>query len=398
MDRRPSYEAPLSGRLLATIWANYGPYHMARVRALRERGFRVVPLSYCARNDDYPFFTEEPEGNIVINECELHGVRWHTSFVRTLRLLHKLRPDIVLACGHERPETLAARIYSKTLRLPSGARPVAIVMTEVQAHDRHRRITFEFMKATYLRLFDSFMVGGSRCRDYLVSLGVSRAGMQPGYDCVDNDAIERMADAFRQSSHLHQQKSPYFICVARLVAQKNLATLISAYETYCRRLANGSDPWQLLICGDGPERRRLEIQVDSLGLHKLVRFVGQTDRLEDTVGYLAFGSVFILPSCVEPWGLVVNEAMAAGLPVLVSRQCGCSPDLVLDGQNGFSFDCNDPEELADKMLWMQANDARLHGMGQKSREIVGNYSPAQFAANVELIVDRRLKLQEAEAQ
>ncbi|MEJ2070311.1 MAG: glycosyltransferase family 4 protein [Syntrophobacterales bacterium] len=94
-------------------------------------------------------------------------------------------------------------------------------------------------------------------------------------------------------------------------------------------------------------------------------------------------SVFILPSShLEQWGLVVNEAMASGLPVLVSSACGCVPELVQEGVNGFSFDPSDREGLARLMLKMSSQEAELKTMGEASRRLIADWSPEVFAQNL----------------
>lgn len=345
-----------------------------------------MPFSHSSRSDAYPFFSDRPEGHVVINDCKSSEVNRAQSFFRTLRLLNRCRPDAVLACGYERPETLAAQTYARMHRLEGGAKPRAVLMVDNLFHDRRRRAGVEAMKSAYLQLFDGFITGGSRHRDYLLQLRVPSNRIKLGYDCVDNSSIQRMADAFRRSARSVAQQSKYFVCVARMVPQKNLAALVVAYEQYRRALPATEEPWRLVLCGDGPERPRILSLVDSAQLRAVVEFVGQTNRLEETVGYLAHASAFVLPSSVEPWGLVVNEAMASGLPVLVSRQCGCSPELVEDGQNGFTFDCDDPGELAGKMLWMHDHQIELPRMGRRSQEIVQRYSPETFAASVESLL------------
>lgn len=377
----------MPAKTIVTIWSSYGPYHVARVRALRDCGFEVVPFSYSSRSDVYPFFSEKPEGHVVINDCVASEVNRAESFFRTLRLLNEHRPDAVLACGYERPETLATQAYARMHRLQGGARPKAVVMLDNQFHDRKRHAAVEVVKAAYLQLFDGFLAGGSTHRDYLLRLHVPRARIRLGYDCVDNSTIRQLADSYRRASVVTSARAKYFVCVARLVPKKNLATLLVAYQRYRAALATESEAWQLVICGDGPDRHVIEAQVQSLQLSGSVRLVGQTDRLEDTVRYLALASVFVLPSRIEPWGLVVNEAMASLLPVLVSRQCGCSPELVEAGANGFTFDCNSPDELAQQMLWMQAHERDLTAMGQRSWEIVERYSPERFAASAASLLE-----------
>ena len=99
--------------------------------------------------------------------------------------------------------------------------------------------------------------------------------------------------------------------------------------------------------------------------------------------YYAHAGAFVHASTTEQWGLVVNEAMASGLPVLVSNQVGSSPDLVKEGSNGWTFDPLDIDQLAF-LMWKIASDAPLRTvMGAKSREIIANWSLERFLTGAE---------------
>lgn len=98
--------------------------------------------------------------------------------------------------------------------------------------------------------------------------------------------------------------------------------------------------------------------------------------------YYGLASVFILPSIKDTWGLVVNEAMAAGLPVLVSNRCGCAPDLVEEGCNGYTFDPYNVDALAGLMRKISADDCDRAAMGQASRDIIARWTPQTFAENL----------------
>ena len=103
--------------------------------------------------------------------------------------------------------------------------------------------------------------------------------------------------------------------------------------------------------------------------------------------FYAHAGCFVLPSTREPWGLVVNEAMAAGLPVLVSDRCGCAPDLVDQGRNGFCFDPLDVNVLTDLLHRMERMpETQRMAMGRASEEIVSRYSPEGFGASITRIV------------
>jgi glycosyltransferase involved in cell wall biosynthesis len=248
--------------------------------------------------------------------------------------------------------------------------------------DHARRLIVERVKATYLRAFDGFSVGGLRGRDYLVHLGVSTHRIQPGWSCVDNAKIETLVTESRQKPSPGTNDG-YLLCVSRFVPNKNLPFLVHAYARYRRQLDPGFAPWPLVIVGNGPDRPAVVEAIASNGLAGSVTLPGATSSLEDTCGYYANARAFVLPSVQnEPWGLVVNEAMVAELPVLVSERCGCAPDLVSEGINGFSFDPTDANGLAEKLVWLHEHRSELHRMGRESRRIVSRYSPEQFASNL----------------
>src|SRR5439155_11820127 len=106
-------------------------------------------------------------------------------------------------------------------------------------------------------------------------------------------------------------------------------------------------------------------------------------QYDELPAYYGLASAFIHASTVEQWGLVVNEAMAAGLPVLVSERCGCAADLVEAGVNGFTFDPWQPEALARLMLKLAASETERLRMGGASRGIIANGSAERFGEGLE---------------
>ena len=95
--------------------------------------------------------------------------------------------------------------------------------------------------------------------------------------------------------------------------------------------------------------------------------------------YYALARCFVLPSTSGPWGLVVNEAMAASLPVVVSNRCGCVEDLVEDGVNGFVFNSEDDRELTERLRRVSGGAVDLKAMGRRSYQRVQDFSPRRYA-------------------
>jgi glycosyltransferase involved in cell wall biosynthesis len=106
-------------------------------------------------------------------------------------------------------------------------------------------------------------------------------------------------------------------------------------------------------------------------------------QIDDLPAYYALAECLVLPSTLEPWGLVVNEAMASGLPVIVSQLCGCFPDLVEGGGNGFSCDPYDVAGLADRFAAMaRLEPGARERMGHLSRLIIQRFSPQLWAQSL----------------
>ena len=210
--------------------------------------------------------------------------------------------------------------------------------------------------------------------EYLHLLGFPKGPVETGYDVVDNEHFSRCPKASDSDA------VPIFLVSCRFVPVKNLKRLLIAYAAY-RRLA-GNKAWGLVIAGDGPEKNNITAAIEALGLDRSVSLAGFV-QYSDLPALYARAGAFILPSVSEPWGLVVNEAMAASLPVLVSNRCGCAPDLVEENCNGFTFDPHNSDELARLMLHMSSMpvEARIE-MGIASRRTIGRWTPEIFATNL----------------
>ena len=180
--------------------------------------------------------------------------------------------------------------------------------------------------------------------------------------------------------------------MGRLAEEKNVAGLLRSWTTY----RNEGGTWPLVLCGDGPERTKLQTLAASTPHAADVHFPGLKSSRELLPIYAAAGC-FVLPSTREPWGLVVNEAMAAQLPVLVSDRCGCSVDLVVQGENGFTFAPNDEARLAELLATMDAKSvAERVTMGLRSGEIISAYSPQRFGESIASLLPRQRQRSEAD--
>jgi glycosyltransferase involved in cell wall biosynthesis len=181
------------------------------------------------------------------------------------------------------------------------------------------------------------------------------------------------------------------------VEKKNLSGLIQAYARY-RELASNTEGeerkaeiFNLVLLGDGLLKPSLCRLISELDLQDVVHLPGFKQYNELPV-YYALASAFVHASTTEQWGLVVNEAMASGLPVLVSNRCGCAMELVQEERNGFTFDPLNTEQLARLMVKISAFSFPLSEFGSASRQIAETYGTLAFGEGLYQAVSCALRL------
>jgi glycosyltransferase involved in cell wall biosynthesis len=269
-----------------------------------------------------------------------------------------------------------------------------VVMSESSRGDEARTWWKEAIKRRIGDLYSAALVGGQRHVEYLVELGMPRERIFTGYDVVDNEWFRQKAEEVRSQGSQVRKKyglpENYFLASARFVEKKNLASLIRAYAEYRQRLKgtgvadpgyNSGTPWHLVLLGDGPLLETLNSQLSTLNLHSHVHLPGFRQYDELPV-YYALANAFVHASISEQWGLVVNEAIASGLPVIVSERCGCAPELVQG--NGFTFDPTNDQELTAQLLKMVSlSDEERKHLSNNSYRIAGNFAPERFGEGLE---------------
>jgi glycosyltransferase involved in cell wall biosynthesis len=291
--------------------------------------------------------------------------------------------------NHDNPDAVAIVGYSTSLaRAALGwcrfNRRGALLMSESQEIDYKRNSLKEAGKKMLISLYDAALVGGVPHAVYLHKLGMPLECISLGYDVVDNAFWASKANAVRnapqQWRRLYKLPENFFLCACRFISKKNIAGLIRAYSKYNANA--GANPWHLVIVGTGPLLTQLRDSVYALGLEGHVSFPGYLDS-EALAVYYGLASCFVLPSLhSEQWGLVVNEAMAAGLPVLVSRICGCASDIVKERVTGYTFDPHDENSLAGLMLQIHRDPIEAREIGRNAQTNIMSLGPAQFASGL----------------
>ena len=358
----------------AVVFERLGPYHLARLAALAKHA-RVSAIEIVRKDKLYQWDVVDSPSDF--KRVTLFNDEAYSPADLVKRLcaeLDGLRPDAVAIPSWGRPASWS------TFRWALQSRTATILMTESQFRDAPRVAWKEFIKRQMVQYCGAGLVGGQRQIDYMVRLGMEKSRVFTGYDVVENDYFTAGADQARANAKRLREElqlpERFFLTSSRFVPKKNIVGLLASYSIYRQNGAPGD--WKLVVLGDGPTRPEVERSISELNLEEHVLLPG-FKQYADLPVYYGLGSAFVLASSTEQWGLVVNEAMAAGLPVLISEACGCAPDLVKEGINGFVFDYRDPNALAEQLRKLASGECNLTAMANASRAIVSEYTPESYA-------------------
>ena len=250
------------------------------------------------------------------------------------------RADFVILAGYHAPEYMV-----QALILWLRGKPRA-VFCDSTAFDKPRVWWKGALKRAVFWLCDYVFCYGVRAQEYVMSLGVPRdhtfwrcqaAGLPVDYSPATIPA-ERAARAL-------PGEAPLFVYVGRLSPEKRLDVLIRAFAEVLGDLPKA----RLRLVGSGPQGDELKALAGELGIAGAVEFTGGLSKDRLNANYLE-ATAMVLPSWSEPWGLVVNEALHYGCPVIVSDRCGCVPELVENSDCGLVVACEDVGDLAAKMI------------------------------------------------
>lgn len=229
----------------------------------------------------------------------------------------------------------------------------------------------------FYKLVNGFLAIGTANADYYRSLGVPHSKIFPVPYTVDNERFISAANVdATQRCNLRKKYGlpadlPVVLYASKFMRRKHPDDLIEAALILKRQEIDVT----LFMVGSGEMERELRDRVAQTGLENVV-FAGFINQAELPLVYTA-SDVFVLPAENEPWGLIVNEVMCAGRPVLVGYGVGCVPDLVKDGVNGFHVIPGKPETLAAAMAKLVNNETLRQRMGQASLQIIQTWSYAQ---------------------
>ena len=282
------------------------------------------------------------------------------------------RAPVILLAGYHRPEywlqLFAARLRRKRIA----------VFCDSTVYDQPQTWPKSLFKVFFFAHCDMIFCYGDRARAYVRQFGVPDEHItmrcQAAALPADYNAQKALADRLALAP---DPAHPRFLYVGRLAPEKQLKILLAAFA----KLLPSMPLARLVLVGTGPKQAELEKLAASLSIAANVDFAGA--RAGDALAreYLS-ATALILPSASEPWGLVVNEALSYGCPVIVSDRCGCVPELVVKGVTGFTVKSGDVEDMAARMQQVIPLAAQAESTAQACLSHIAPFTPLQAAEQI----------------
>lgn len=278
---------------------------------------------------------------------------------KLFEVLGKLMPDVILAGATAFPSGALAVQWG----LLKGTKVITFDDAKCEAVQRNAIV--EMIKKAVYTGVDAMIYPATDWQATGLYWGFKCQQLFYGLDVVDNDFWSRPADRSIQYEH-------YFVAVGRQIEKKNFLSIAKAYALYRQEM--GTSAYDLVLIGEGPEHVKIEHFISESHLEKhihLLPFLSQ-EKLPSVYQYAR--SLICSSNKSETWGLVINEAMACGCPIIASVQCGATNTLVHEGENGYIFSCEDINHLAHLMIkFHKLGEHKQSAMRESSRRIIANW-------------------------
>jgi len=434
----------------AIFFGNFGPYHHARVVALQKycsiNGVEVFPVQvasstsiYAWKSNEIPSMHKPLSSQVTTNTLDnpisprasalitlFSGVEETISpflvFIRARILLQKHSVKVAFLPSYSPLRYFALFAAAYSLRIHT------VMMNDSHAKTASLSRWKKWFKQLIVKRFDAALVAGKPHKRHFNNLGIPSNRIFTGYDAVDNTYFSNRANLIRLDAenfrHAFGLPPRFFLSLGRMVSKKNLIILVEAYAMLYHKRPDINPP-SLVFVGSGELESTLKSVALSRGLRVIDRYSFPHDiasnsedelihlpgsiyfygfrQIEDNPVFYALSDAFILPSLHEEWGLVVNEAMACSLPVIVSETVGCVEDLLPVSdiaefesettfqsantqsfsqlrRNGYVFNPASASSLFNALqLYLSLSDEQRLAMADYSRSTVELFSCENFA-------------------
>lgn len=359
---------------IVILHTDFRIYWPARLKALAiflsKKGDSLDIIEIAGSGSPYSFAKKtvisELSWHVLFPDVKMESLRTKKIAANVLKELDALSPDVLIAGAIAFPSgALAVRWARKHHKR-------VIIFDDVEVYNNKRNFFTNYVKRFVYNGVDAMLYPASSWISTGKYWGFKTEQLFYALDVVDN--------TFWQNTPVEKVDIavPYFIFVGRQIPVKNIFFLLDCYVVYRKTVEH---PYGLLLVGDGPESEKTFAYVHQKNIKGVVfkPFMQQ----KHLVSYMSRAKALILPSVMESWGLVVNEAMSCAIPVIVSNHCGSSKVLVKDGVNGYTFSPLIHENLIERMVEFHSlTDMQQKKMGKASRDIISEWTIGRFVKSV----------------
>lgn len=354
---------------IVILHTDFRIYWPGRIKALqmllKEKGMELYPIEISGKGSPYAFGkgntdTDIPNWHILFPERDMESLSGKEIKKRLVPILDKLQPEVVIAGAIAFPSGALATAWAKKNKKK------IVIFDDARIEDVQRNRIVNFIKRHIYQNVDAMVYPAPEWEDTGKYWGFSPKQLFYGIDVVDNDFWQQTCP---------DTEEKYFISVNRLIEIKNLLFTIKAYQQL--KIIHNDFP-ELWIVGEGPEKDKIIsfIQTHKIEGIKLKPFQSQV-KLRTLYQN---AQAMIISSHKETWGLVINEAMASGIPVIVSQHCGATHSLVKEGINGYIFNPFDLQSLISKWeVFINQTEQERKEFGKQSSEIIKEWNLNRFA-------------------
>jgi glycosyltransferase involved in cell wall biosynthesis len=298
-----------------------------------------------------------------------------------MRVLDRERPDVIISNGFSIATT---KLWAKSL---IRSTPYIIWSGDIANSWKPEHRLRLLQRRLLVRRAVGFIAYSSRARDYLLQLGACAEEISIGINTVDTTHFARL----NETRNANADEAHRLLFIGDLVSRKGVDRLLKIVQVLARRRQD----FVLDIVGSGSEQPKLEQLSKELQIEGYVNFIGFKQK-QDIPYYLARASCFVFPTHHDIWGLVLVEAMAAGLPCLSSVDAGATFDLIRDGETGFALDFSDTTAVSDKIGWLLDHPAERESIGRQAKNFIAENvtlkkSAEGFVAAIERALGKRDK-------
>ena len=353
--------------------------------------YRIPPFNYLAEDEDIDltvfFFAETESRRSWLVEKEkiqfeyqvLWGLQLGKSYQSApvflnpdvIYQLWKQQPDVIICGGWHHFTHWLALVYAEITKTP------LLIWSESTLKDERSVSNLKHkLKSWIVNQAEGYIVPGNAQKKYLLNLGARQDRIYVAPNAVDSNFFTCEAQRYREQKAVCQEKLGIDGCVilyvGRLIDEKGIPELLEAFTKL-----SGNKQITLVIVGDGSQATDYYSYTQQNQIDNVV-FTGFQPQ-SALPRYYGIADIFVFPTRSDPWGLVLNEAIAAGLPIICSDAAGAAPDLVVDGKNGYLVPVGDVEKLSEALQILVEDESLREKMGLHSQEIIADYTPQKMA-------------------